>query len=263
MSPRRPIVAANWKMNKTPSQTEEFLQAFLPKFGPNCGSDAVVIPPFTSIPAAARVLAGNPVVGLGAQNMHPEESGAFTGEVSAGFLRELNVGYVVLGHSERRQLFGENDAFINQKVLAALNAGLTPILCIGETLEERDAGQLETVCRTQLEGGLANVAPDRISGLVIAYEPVWAIGTGRTATPDQAQEAHAFVRGVLANLYGADRAAEVRIQYGGSMKPGNAAELMAQPDVNGGLVGGASLEAGSFFEIVAAAEASVSGQGAG
>ncbi len=257
MPQRRPIVAANWKMNKTPAQTQEFLQGFLPKFGSACGSDAVIIPPFTSIPAGAQLLAGNSLVGLGAQNMHPESSGAFTGEVSAEFLRQLDVGYVVLGHSERRQLFGETDAFINQKVLAAFNAGLTPILCIGETLQERDAGQLESVCRTQLEGGLANVPADRISGVVIAYEPVWAIGTGRTATPEQAQDAHAFVRSVLANLYGADRAAEVRIQYGGSMKPGNAAELMAQPDVDGGLVGGASLEAGSFFEIVAAAAASV------
>lgn len=254
---RRPIVAANWKMNKTPAETTEFFNAFLPKFGDSCGSDAVIIPPFVDISAAAEALSGNSVVGLGAQNMHNEANGAFTGEVSAGMLNALNVGYVVLGHSERRAIFGETDAFINQKVLAALEAGLTPILCIGETLEERDAGKLEEVCRTQLEGGLANVPADQQAKIVIAYEPVWAIGTGRTATPEQAQEAHAFVRSVLGELFG-DNAAQVRIQYGGSMKPGNAAELMSQPDVDGGLVGGASLEADSFYEIVAAAEASVS-----
>lgn len=255
---RRPIVAANWKMNKTPAETAEFFSAFLPKFGASCGSDAVIVPPFTSIPAAAEALSGNSVVGLGAQNMHHEANGAFTGEISAGMLTALNVGYVVLGHSERRAIFGETDAFINQKVLVALQTGLTPILCIGETLEERDAGKLEEVCRTQLEGGLANVPAAQQAKIVIAYEPVWAIGTGRTASPEQAQEAHAFVRGVLAELFGAEDAAKVRIQYGGSMKPGNAAELMAQPDVDGGLVGGASLEADSFYEIVAAAAASVS-----
>ncbi len=257
MSSRRPIVAANWKMNKTPAQTEEFLSAFLPKFGNSCGSDAVIVPPFTSIPAAAQALAGNTVVGLGAQNMHNEANGAYTGEVSAEFLNALNVQYVVLGHSERRQIFGETDAFINQKVHTALGANLIPILCIGETLEERDAGKLEAVCQTQIEGGLAGVAADKVGDIVIAYEPVWAIGTGRTATPEQAQEAHAFVRSVVATTFGADAAAKVRIQYGGSMKPGNAAELMAQPDVDGGLVGGASLEADSFFEIVSAAEQSV------
>ena len=254
---RRPIVAANWKMNKTPAETTEFFNAFLAKFGESCGSDAVIVPPFTSLPAAAEALGSNVLVGLGAQNMHPEANGAFTGEISADFLVPLNVGYVVLGHSERRALFGETDEFINQKVLAALAAGLTPILCIGETLEERDAGKLEEVCRTQLEGGLANVLADQQAKIVIAYEPVWAIGTGRTASPEQAQEAHAFVRSVLGELFGADTAAQVRIQYGGSMKPGNAPELMAQPDVDGGLVGGASLDPDSFFEIVAAAAASV------
>lgn len=258
MPSRRPIVAANWKMNKTPAQTEEFVSAFLPKFGSTCGSDAVIIPPFTSIPAAAAALNGNSVVGLGAQNMHNEANGAYTGEVSAEFLNALSVQYVVLGHSERRQIFGETDEFINQKVHTALGADLVPILCIGETLEERDAGKLESVCQTQIQGGLANVAAEKVADIVIAYEPVWAIGTGRTATPEQAQEAHAFVRSVVATLFGADAAASVRIQYGGSMKPGNAAELMAQPDVDGGLVGGASLEPDSFFEIVSAAEKSVS-----
>lgn len=258
MSNRRPIVAANWKMNKTPAETTEFFNAFLPKFGDSCASDAVIVPPFTGIPAAAEALSGNSVVGLGAQNMHNETSGAFTGEISAAFLNALNVGYVILGHSERRAIFGETDDFINAKVLAALEAGLTPILCIGETLDERKSGKLEEVCRTQLEGGLANVPADQRTKIVIAYEPVWAIGTGEVATPDQAQEAHAFSRSVIGEVFGADCAAAIRIQYGGSMKPGNAAELMAQPDVDGGLVGGASLDPDSFFEIVTAAADSVS-----
>ena len=189
--------------------------------------------------------------------MHSEPGGAYTGEISSPFLRALGVKYVVLGHSERRQYFNESDEFINAKVKVALEANLKPILCIGETLEERDAGKLEEVCRTQLTGGLADLTAEQLNHVVIAYEPVWAIGTGRTATPDQAQEAHAFVRSVLTELFGQDNADKVRIQYGGSMKPTNAAELMAQPDVDGGLVGGASLQPGSFYEIVKAAEESV------
>jgi triosephosphate isomerase (TIM) len=252
---RRPIVAANWKMNKTPSQTAAFLQGFLPKFGPSCAADVVVVPPFTSLPKAAEALAGHPVVKLGAQNVHPEANGAFTGEISLEFLKELGVTYVVLGHSERRQYFGETDLFINQKVKAVLRAGLTPILCIGETLEQRDAGKLTAVCRTQLHGGLAGLGPTDADKVVVAYEPVWAIGTGRTATQAQAQEAHAFVRSVLGEVLGGTGAQHVRIQYGGSMKPDNAAELMAQPDVDGGLVGGASLDPDSFYRIVEAAAA--------
>lgn len=255
MSSRRPIVAANWKMNKTPSQTAAFFQAFLPKFGPACAAEVVIIPPFTSLPKASEALSGNPVVGLGAQNVHHEANGAFTGEVSLEFLKELNVGYVVLGHSERRQYFGETDAFINRKVLATLGAGLTPILCIGETLDQRDAGQLETVCRTQLQGGLAGIGAADAARVVVAYEPIWAIGTGRTATPAQAQEAHAFARSVLVEIFGVSGGGQVRIQYGGSMKPDNAAELMAQPDVDGGLVGGASLDPESFYRIAEAAAA--------
>ncbi len=258
MSIRRPIVAANWKMNKTRPETAAFLEAFLPLVGTSCASDVVIVPPLTSIPKAAKYLAGHPLVGLGAQNMHPEASGAFTGEVGAPFLAELGVTHVVLGHSERRQYFGESDEFTNLKVLAALAAGFTPILCIGETLDERDAGRLEEVCRSQLHGCLAGVPADQAARVVIAYEPVWAIGTGRTATPLQAQEAHAFVRSVLANLFGGATAAAIRIQYGGSMKPDNAVELMAQPDVDGGLIGGASLQPDTFHAIVSAAAASVS-----
>jgi len=257
MSSRRPIVAANWKMNKTRPEAAAFLRTFLPMFGTSCASDVVIVPPFTSIPKASEFLLGHSLVGLGAQNMHPEASGAFTGEVGAPFLAELGVTHVVLGHSERRQYFGETDAFINKKVLAALTGGFTPILCIGETLDERDAGKLETVCRTQLQGSLAGVSADQAARVVVAYEPVWAIGTGRTASPAQAQEAHAFVRSVLAELFGGV-AQQIRIQYGGSMKPDNAVELMAQPDVDGGLIGGASLQPESFFAIIAAAAASVS-----
>lgn len=252
---RRPIVAANWKMNKTPSQTAAYLQDFLPRFGPSCAAEVILVPPFTSLPKAAEGLAGHPVVKLGAQNVHPEPNGAFTGEVSLEFLKELNVSHVVIGHSERRQYFSETDLFINKKVRAILKAGLTPILCIGETLEQRDAGKLAEVCRTQLKGGLAGLVPTDADKVVIAYEPVWAIGTGRTATPAQAQEAHAFVRSVLADVFGGTGAQHVRIQYGGSMKADNAAELMAQPDVDGGLIGGAGLDPASFFKIVEAAAA--------
>lgn len=252
---RRPILAANWKMNKTPSQTAAFFQGFLPRFGPSCAAEVVVVPPFTSLPAAAEALAGQSLVGLGAQNVHPEPNGAYTGEVSLEFLKELGVRYVVLGHSERRQYFGETDLFINQKVRATLKAGMTPILCIGETLEQRDAGKLTDVCRTQLRGGLAGLAPTEADKVVVAYEPIWAIGTGRTATPAQAQEAHSFVRSVLGEIFGGVGAQHVRIQYGGSMKPENAAELMAQPDVDGGLVGGASLDPDSFYRMVEAVAA--------
>jgi triosephosphate isomerase len=259
---RRPIVAANWKMNKTPRETASFLETFFPTLAPDVAAacETVVVPPFTSIPAAAWAVseAGRSDLGVGAQNLHPEPNGAYTGEVAAAFLSELRVSHVVLGHSERRQYFAETDAFINRKVLAALGAGFVPILCIGETLEERDAGRLEEVCRTQLRGGLAGVDPAQAYRVVIAYEPVWAIGTGRTATPAQAQEAHAFVRGVLLDLFGAETAQRIRIQYGGSMKPDNSAELMAQPDVDGGLIGGASLQPESFLSIVKAAAASVS-----
>jgi triosephosphate isomerase len=257
MSTRRPIVAANWKMNKTRPEAAAFLRSFVAMFGSSCASDVVIVPPFTSIPKASEFLAGHPLIGLGAQNLYPESNGAFTGEIGAPFLLELGVTHVVLGHSERRQYFAESDAFINKKVLATLAAGMTPILCIGETLEQRDANQLETVCRTQLQGGLANVGPADAAKVVIAYEPVWAIGTGRTASPAQAQDAHAFVRGVLKELFGTTVADQIRIQYGGSMKADNAAELMAQPDVDGGLVGGASLQPESFFAIVSAAAASV------
>ncbi len=250
---RKPIVAANWKMHMTPSETEAFLKTFMGHFPKSYAAEVVIVPPFVSLPAATRHTAGNPVVKLGAQNMSAEPAGAHTGEISARMLKELEVSFVVLGHSERRAIYGETDEGINRKVLAAHEARITPILCVGETLEEREAGKVGKVLRTQLEAGLKGVGERRLSETVIAYEPVWAIGTGKTATSEQAQEAHAFIRSVLAELSSADTAGKVRIQYGGSVKPGNMGELIAQEDVDGALVGGASLEPDSFYAIVKAA----------
>ena len=258
MSQRTPIIAANWKMNQTPSEADQFLQKFLGFFDGKTAVDIVIAPPFVSIPKSSESISQSEAVDLSAQNMSPEPSGAFTGEVSAAMLKELACDYVILGHSERRTLYGEDDAFINRKVRAANEAGLVSILCIGETLEERDGGRIEEVLRTQLDGSLAGVSAEDVAGIVIAYEPVWAIGTGRTATPEQAQEAHAFVRQVLAEKYGDDVAGQIRIQYGGSAKPGNAAELIAQPDIDGFLVGGAALDPDSFHAIVEAGIAQVS-----
>ncbi|MGK0189430.1 MAG: triosephosphate isomerase [Verrucomicrobiales bacterium] len=252
---RKPIIAANWKMNMTPQETTDFIKQFQTLVGNENGADIVIAPPAVSIAAAGALLSSSGNIRIAAQNMHPEASGAFTGEISSTMLKELFVSYVILGHSERRALFGETDAFINQKLITAHNARLRPILCVGETLEERDAGRIEEVLSTQLTGSLANLDNKRIAETVIAYEPVWAIGTGRTASPEQAQEAHAFIRSKLTELTDADTAAKVRIQYGGSVKPSNMAELISQPDVDGALVGGASLESGSFYEIVKAAAA--------
>ncbi len=249
---RSPIIAANWKMNHTPSETAAFFEAFLPQFPEPTSVDIVVAPSFVSLAKASEYLAGQSTVALSAQNMSPEASGAYTGEISADMLLSVGCRYVILGHSERRSLYGEDDAFINRKVHAALGANLVPILCIGESLEERDGGRLETVLTEQLEGSLAGIDATQMPGVVIAYEPVWAIGTGRTATPEQAQETQAYVRSVLARLFGSDVADAVRIQYGGSVKPGNAAELIAQPDIDGFLVGGASLDPASFADIVKA-----------
>ncbi|MCB1066168.1 MAG: triose-phosphate isomerase [Verrucomicrobiae bacterium] len=249
---RTPIIAANWKMNQTPNETEQFLRKFLGHFQDKAAVDVVIAPPFVSLARASEFISQSKAVELSAQNMSPEPAGAYTGEISAAMLKELNCHYVILGHSERRTLFGENDGFINRKVRAAHEAGIKAILCIGETLEERDANKVEEVLKTQLDGTLADVGAMRMIDTVIAYEPVWAIGTGRTASPEQAQEAHAFVRSVLVEKYGEDVASKVRIQYGGSAKPGNAAELISQPDIDGFLVGGAALDPDSFYQIVKA-----------
>ncbi|HWB01914.1 MAG TPA: triose-phosphate isomerase [Verrucomicrobiales bacterium] len=250
---RKPIIAANWKMNKTPAETGQFIRDFVTLAKAEDRVDIVIAPPFISLTAATEAIGQHDSIRLAAQNMHFESGGAFTGEISPFMLRQMLITYVILGHSERRSLFHEDDAFINKKVLAAHQYHLRPILCVGETLEERDAGKIESVLTTQLTGSLKDLTADQMVGTVIAYEPVWAIGTGRTATPAQAQEAHAFIRKKIGELYDADTARKVRIQYGGSVKPSNMTELSGQPDVDGALVGGASLESGSFWEICRAA----------
>ena len=251
MSDRRALLAANWKMNKTNAEATAFLDAFLPKAAERPDVDVVICAPFTALRTVAERTADGPVVAA-AQNMHAEPSGAFTGEVSAPMLRELGVGGVVLGHSERRQLFGESDAALQRKVPAALEAGLLPILCVGETDQEREAGETERKLRHQVQSDLADVADGRLAEIVIAYEPIWAIGTGNTATPEQAQEAIAFVRALLGDR-STSAAGQVRILYGGSVNAGNAAELLGQRDIDGALVGGASLDPAEFASIIAAA----------
>jgi triosephosphate isomerase len=216
------------------------------------GVQVAICPPFVALDAAYGILHGS-VIQLGAQNMHAADSGAFTGEVSAGMLRSVGCRYVILGHSERRSMFGETDADVQAKVLQALAHRLVPIVCVGEHLDDRDAGREEAVVAEQLRGALADVRLAAASDLVVAYEPVWAIGTGRTASPDQAQAMHAFIRSKLTTLFGAETAADILILYGGSMKPDNADELLAQPDIDGGLIGGASLMAESFLALVQAA----------
>jgi triosephosphate isomerase len=247
--PRTPYIAANWKMNKTVAEAAEFIDALLPRIAAT-QHDVVVCPPFTALHEVVERRRGT-AVRVAAQNMHFEESGAFTGEVSAPMLVELDVEAVVLGHSERRQFFGETDEALAKKVPAALAADLEPILCVGESEEARDGGQTEEVLERQLQADLADVSDEDVARVVVAYEPIWAIGTGKVATPEQAQEACAFIRDVLRARGAA--ADDVRILYGGSVKPGNAAELLALPDVDGALVGGAALVAEDFAAIVEAA----------
>jgi triosephosphate isomerase len=248
MPERTPYLAANWKMHKTVAEAAAFIDALLPQIAAT-QSDVVICPPFTALSAVVERRYGT-AVKVAAQNMHEADSGAFTGEVSASMLVELDVEAVVLGHSERRQFFGETDEALARKVPAALAADLEPILCVGESEEARDAGQTEAVLGRQLQADLAEVEGGKLGQVVIAYEPIWAIGTGRTATAEQAQEACAFIRDTLRELGGADA---VRILYGGSVKPGNAAELLSQPDIDGALVGGASLDPADFAAIVKAA----------
>ena len=251
---RKKLIAGNWKMNKTPADGAALAVELVALVGKLPDVDIVVCPPFTALESVGRTLDGS-VVKLGAQNMHPEANGAFTGEVSAPMLRALFATHVILGHSERRALFGENDHFINLKVHAALKNQLRPILCVGESLAEREAGATLKVVQTQLEAGLEGVSKEQAASLIVAYEPVWAIGTGKVATAEQAQEVHGFIRGLLAKLFSEPVAQRVRILYGGSMKPANAPELLAQKDIDGGLIGGAALEARSFVELVKAAAA--------
>ncbi len=251
-SPRRYLIAGNWKMNNTVHEARELVQPIVHDVGQQTDVHVVVCPPFTALAKVAELVV-NTNVHLGAQNLYPKASGAYTGEISAGMLRELFVSYVILGHSERREYFQESDAFINEKVKVALENMLKPILCIGETLSQREAGKTLEIVKTQLIAGLKDVSLDKADNVVIAYEPIWAIGTGKTATPEMAQEVHGEIRKTLKDVFGATIANSMRILYGGSMKPNNAAELLAQPDIDGGLIGGASLEAKSFVKLVEAA----------
>ena len=247
---RRPIFAANWKMNKGPSATEDFVKTFLSRVTGRLPSDVVIAAPFVSLPALSEALRESGGIEMAAQNCSQYDDGAYTGEISVKMLREVLVRHVILGHSERRSLFGETNAVINAKMKKAREAGLKLIFCIGETLDERNAGELENVLRRQLTEGLEGLTSHDLDDTVIAYEPVWAIGTGVTASAQQAQDAHAFVRSVIVELYGADVAGKMRIQYGGSVKPNNAAELMSCPDIDGALIGGASLDPQSFLDII-------------
>jgi triosephosphate isomerase len=248
---RKIIVAGNWKMNKTVADAIDLASAIKRELGGCKEVDVVLCPPFTALKAVSDVITGTHI-DLGAQNMHEEKSGAYTGEVSAEMLREVYCHYVILGHSERRTYFKETDDLVNRKAKVALEANLTPIVCVGETLAEREAGSMNDVISTQVRGSLKGLNPRELVEVVIAYEPVWAIGTGKTASSEQAQEVHAFIRGVLREMADDTVAQSVRIQYGGSVKGSNAAELFAMPDIDGGLIGGASLEARSFVEIVKA-----------
>lgn len=254
MISRKKLIAGNWKMNKTSSDALTLVADIVASAGRQNDVEVVVCPPFTSLEAVAKAIDGSSIK-LGAQNMHHEASGAFTGEISAPMLRSLFATHVILGHSERRQYFGETDAGVNKKTLAALKNQLRPIVCVGETLAEREAGTTLKVVQTQTEAALEGVSKELAPSVVIAYEPVWAIGTGKVATTEQAQEVHAYIRGLLTKLFTEPVAQKVRILYGGSMKPANAPELLAQKDIDGGLIGGASLEARSFVELVNAAAA--------
>ena len=248
---RKTIIAGNWKMNKTVAEAVDLVAGIKNGLPADLHVDVVVCPPFTALKSIGDEITGCPI-DLGAQNMSAEKSGAFTGEVSGEMLREVLCNYVILGHSERREYYGETDAIVNAKAKAALEINLRPIICVGETLEQREAGDMKKVVETQLRGSLADLGPKGWADMVIAYEPVWAIGTGKTASPEQAQEVHAFIRTILAEIAGQAIADSVRIQYGGSMKPGNAKELLSQPDIDGGLIGGAALKADMFLDIIKA-----------
>ncbi len=246
---RKLIIAGNWKMNKTVAESLDLVRGLKRELANLKEADVVVCPPYTALESVSKeVIDSN--IRLGAQNMSENNFGAFTGEIAAGMLKEFSVRYVILGHSERRQFQKESDALIAKKALAAHAASLKPIVCVGETLAEREANQTEKVLETQVRGSLAGLSKEQMEETVIAYEPVWAIGTGKTATTQQAQDAHAFIRGLLTKMFDENVARRVRIQYGGSVKPANARELMSQPDVDGALVGGASLEIRSFADII-------------
>lgn len=247
---RRPFIAGNWKMHLTRAEAVALAKGIVERLATDA-VEVAVAPPSVYLDAVGQVVRGTPV-GLSAQNMYHEPNGAFTGEISASMLADLGCTYVILGHSERRHILGETDQDVNRKVLAALAARLTPIVCVGETLQEREAGKTRSVVQRQFDGSLAGLSAAQMQSVVIAYEPVWAIGTGKVATPQQAEEVHADLRRLIVSRYNSEVASTVRIQYGGSVKPENAAELLQQPDIDGALVGGASLKADSFLGIVSA-----------
>jgi len=246
---RRPLIAGNWKMYKTAAQARDYINQLKTMVSSRTRVDVALAPPFPAIEAAVRAAADSPLV-IAAQNVFWEEEGAYTGEVSAAMLNDLGVELVIIGHSERRQYFGETDETVNRRIKAAVANGLRPIVCIGETLDQREAGLTFSVLATQIKDGLAGMDPKAAEQLILAYEPIWAIGTGRTATPETAQEAHQFIRNQLTGLFDKKLANAIRILYGGSVKPENTADLLAQTDVDGALVGGASLKVDAFYEIV-------------
>jgi triosephosphate isomerase len=247
---RKKIIAGNWKMNKTTGEARVLVEDIIRDIDKFDDAEIVLCPPFTSLALVSEMLSPLTNIRLGAQNLHEAPFGAFTGEISAGMLRDLYVRYVIIGHSERRHYFHEDDAMVNRKTKAALHAELRPIVCVGETLPQREAHQWKKVLETQLRQGLAGFGDEELGNIILAYEPVWAIGTGKTASPEQAEEAHQWIRKVLADHFSPAAAERIRIQYGGSVKPENAKELLSKPDIDGALVGGASLDARAFTAII-------------
>lgn len=256
MASRKPIIAGNWKLNKTIKEAIELVTLLKRRIGDLQNVEVVVCPPFTALSEVSEILLESDIR-LGAQDLYWEEKGAFTGEVSASLLKDAGAQYVIVGHSERRQLFHETDQAVNKKAKAAIKAGLTPIVCVGETLAEREAEKTFKVIETQLKGGFANFSSEDMKRVVIAYEPVWAIGTGKVATPGQAQEVHAFIRKELSKAFGNELAQNLNILYGGSVKPDNISNLIGEGDIDGALVGGASLDADQFSEIVRGANSKI------
>ena len=245
---RRPLMAGNWKLYKTASETAAFFEKFRPAVAQTADRDIVICPVFVNIPAAVTATEGSNI-GIGGQNLYWVKEGAFTGEVSGPILKAAGAQWVIIGHSERRQYFGETDETVLKRTVAALEAGLNPIVCVGERLEQREAGETASLLQSQFDGGIAGLTPEQFAKIVIAYEPVWAIGTGKTATPEIASDAHVVIRAAVAAKFGADAAAAVRILYGGSVKPDNTKVLMAKEDIDGVLVGGAALDPASFAAI--------------
>jgi triosephosphate isomerase len=249
MEHRRPLFAGNWKMYKTPQEAADTAKQLVEQVREVADVDIMIAPPFTALESVSRVIKNSPVA-LGAQNLYWEDEGAYTGEISAPMLKSAGCQYAIIGHSERRQYFGETDKTVNQKIQAAIQIGLKPVFCIGETEQEREAEQTLSVLDKQVRKGLERLLPEQLDTLIIAYEPVWAIGTGKTATEDQAQEVHQFIRSLIEKSFGNDLSKSIRILYGGSVKPDNILNLMAMPDIDGALVGGASLSADSFSRII-------------